>query len=111
MKRQNSKTRTLIATAVASIILVACSSTPTQPEQVSNARNKLTMLQSDQQLSKQVPMAIKEAEFAVRAVEIPQDDKEIYAHLMYIAERKVDIPSSCGKSPFSRTACDVKPAT
>lgn len=98
MKTQNSKTRTLIATAVASVILVACSSTPTQPEQVSNARNKLTMLQSDPQLSKQAPMAIKEAEVAVRAAEIPQGDKEIDAHLMYIAERKVDIAQALAES-------------
>jgi len=98
MKTPILQARTLIATAVASAILVACSSTPTQPEQASNARTKLTQLQSDPQLSKQAPVAIKEAEVAVRAAEIPQGDKEKDAHLMYIAERKVDTAQALAES-------------
>lgn len=98
MNTQISKTKTLIATAVASVILVACSATPIQPVQVNNARSKLTQLQSDQQLAKQAPVAIKEAEEAVRAAEEIQGDKEKGAHLMYIAERKVDIAQALAES-------------
>lgn len=98
MNTQISKTKTLIATAVASVILVACSATPIQPVQVNNARSKLTQLQSDQQLAKQAPVAIKEAEEAVRAAEESQGDKEKGAHLMYIAERKVDIAQALAES-------------
>ncbi|MDP3608952.1 MAG: OmpA family protein [Methylophilus sp.] len=98
MKTPICTTRTLIATAVASVMLIACSSTPIQPAQVSNARMKLTQLQSDPQLSKQAPVAIKEAEVAVRAAEIPQGDPEKDAHLMYIAERKVDTAQALAES-------------
>lgn len=98
MKTQIFNTRTLIATAVASAILVACSSTPIQPEMANNARIKLTQLQSDQQLAKHAPVAIKEAEDAVRAAEEPQGDKEKGTHLMYIAERKVDTAQALAES-------------
>jgi outer membrane protein OmpA-like peptidoglycan-associated protein len=98
MKTQICNTRTLIATAVASVILVACSATPIQPEADNNARSKLTQLQSDQQLARQAPVAIKEAEYAVRAAEEPQGDKEHGVHLMYIAERKVDIAQALAES-------------
>lgn len=98
MKTQISSTRTLIATAVASVILAACSATPVQPEVVNTARSKLTQLQSDQQLARMAPVAIKEAEVAVRAAEEPQGDKEKGAHLMYIAERKVDIAQALAES-------------
>jgi outer membrane protein OmpA-like peptidoglycan-associated protein len=58
----------------------------------------LTQLQSDQQLARQAPVAIKEAEDAVRAAEEPQGDKENGVHLMYIAERKVDIAQALAES-------------
>ena len=98
MKTQIRNISTLIAIAVTTVILVACSSTPIQNQQVSNARSRLSQLQSDPQLSKQAPVAIKEAEDAVRAAEIPQDDTEKDAHLMYIADRKVDIAQSLAES-------------
>lgn len=98
MKTQICNTRTLVAAAVASVILVACSATPVQPEVVNNARSKLTQLQSNQQLASQAPVAIKEAEEAVRAAEQPQGDNEMAAHLMYIAERKVDIAQALAES-------------
>ena len=98
MKTQIGNGKTLIAIAVASVILTACSATPIQPEGVNNARNKLTQLQSNQQLAKQAPVAIKDAEEAVRATEEPQGDQEKSAHLMYIAERKVDIAQALAES-------------
>lgn len=98
MKTPIRNTRALIATAIASVVLVACSATPTKPEAANNARIKLTQLQSDQQLARQAPVAIKEAEDAVRAAEVPQADKEKSAHLIYIAERKVDTAQALAES-------------
>lgn len=98
MKTPIRNTRTLIATAVASVILVACSATPTKPDAPINARSKLTQLQSDPQLARQAPVAIKEAENAVRAAELPEADKEKSAHLIYIAERKVDTAQALAES-------------
>lgn len=98
MKTPIRNARTLIAIAVASVVLVACSATPTKPEAANNARIKLTQLQSNQQLASQAPVAIKEAEDAVRAAEIPQADRDKSAHLIYIAERKVDTAQALAES-------------
>lgn len=98
MKTQMFNSRTLISTAVASVLLIACTARQIQPEAVNNARSKLTMLQSNQPLASQAPVAIKEAEDAVRAAEASKGDKEKSAHLMYIAERKVDTAQSLAES-------------
>lgn len=98
MKTPTRNVRTLIATAVASVFLAACSTTPTQPVGADTARSKLTQLQSDPQLATRAPVAIKEAEAAVRAAEEPQADKEKGEHLVYIADRKVDIAQALAES-------------
>jgi outer membrane protein OmpA-like peptidoglycan-associated protein len=83
--------KTLVATTVASVLLAACAVAPLKPDGASDARNKLTQLQSDPSLTNRAPLAIKEADAAVRAAEQPQPDKELGAHLVYMADRKVEI--------------------
>lgn len=80
----------LLATTIASLLMVACSNTPTKPEAASGARQKLTQLQANPQLASRAPIAIKEAEAAVRAAETPSKDAVLTAHRVFIAERKVD---------------------
>ena len=83
--------KTLVATTVASVLLAACAVTPLKPDGASEARNKLTQLQSDPNLTNRAPLAIKEADAAVRAAEQPQTDKEQGAYLVYMADLKVEI--------------------
>ena len=80
MNTQIRYTKTLIATAVASAMLMACSAKPVKPEVANNARVKLSQLQSNQALAKQAPVAIKDAEDALRVAELPQIDTEKGAH-------------------------------
>lgn len=80
----------LISILVTSLVLVACSSTPKVPDGVSEVRSKLTQLQSDSQLATRAPVAIKNADAAVRAAEEPHKDAAYAQHLMYIADRKVE---------------------
>ena len=83
--------RTLIATAVASILLAAaCTTAPVKPDGAAEARVKLTQLQSDPNLASRAAVAIKDADAAVRAAEQPEVDKELAAHRVYLADRKVD---------------------
>jgi outer membrane protein OmpA-like peptidoglycan-associated protein len=82
---------TLIATAVASVLLAACAAAPVKPDGAAEARNKLTQLQADPNLASRAPLAMKEADSAVRVAEQPQDDKELAAYRVYLADRKVDI--------------------
>jgi outer membrane protein OmpA-like peptidoglycan-associated protein len=58
----------------------------------------LTQLQSDSQLSTRAPVAIKDAEVAVRAAEQPQEDKDVADHLVYMADRKIDIARALAQS-------------
>ena len=82
---------TLIATTVASVLLAACAAAPVKPDGAAEARNKLTQLQADPNLASRAPLAMKEADSAVRVAEQPQDDKELAAYRVYLADRKVDI--------------------
>jgi outer membrane protein OmpA-like peptidoglycan-associated protein len=83
--------RTLIATTVTSVLLAACAAAPVKPDGAEEARNKLTQLQADPNLASRAPMAMKEADSAVRVAEQPQPDKELAAYRVYLADRKVDI--------------------
>jgi outer membrane protein OmpA-like peptidoglycan-associated protein len=101
MKTPIRNVKTLVATAVTSVLLAACSAALTRPEGADDARSKLTQLQSDPQLASRAPVAIKEAELAVRAAEKPQQDKEEGEHLVFMADRKVDIASALAQSRLS----------
>ena len=81
---------TLIATTVASVLLAACAAAPLKPDGAAEVRSKLTQLQSDPNLASRAPLAIKEADAAVRTAEQPQPDTELAAHRVYLADRKVE---------------------
>jgi outer membrane protein OmpA-like peptidoglycan-associated protein len=83
--------KTLIATTVGAVLLAACAAAPLMPDGAAEARIKLTQLQSDPNLASRAPLAMKEADFAVRAAEQPQADKDLGAYRVYLADRKVEI--------------------
>ena len=82
--------KTLIAAAVATVLLAACAAAPVKPDGAAQARNKLTQLQSDPELATRAPVAIKEADAAVAIAEKPEPDVALAAHRVYLADRKVD---------------------
>src|ERR1700737_863308 len=92
---------TLIATAVASILLAACASAPVKPDGAAEARVKLTQLQSDPNLASRAAVAIKDADAAVRAAEQPETNKELAAHRVYLADRKVDTARALAETRFA----------
>jgi outer membrane protein OmpA-like peptidoglycan-associated protein len=81
--------KTLVAAAVASVLLAACAAAPLKPDGAAEARDKLTQLQSDPNLGSRAPLAIKEADAAVSIAEQPQADKDLGAYRVYLADRKV----------------------
>lgn len=79
-----------IAAAVS--VLAACASTPQSPDGAAEVRSKLTRLQSDPNLADRAPLALQEAETAVRIAEEPVGkDVSLGAHRVYFADRKVEI--------------------
>ena len=99
MKTSNPRfSQTLIAVAVSALLLSACASTLTRPDGADDARAKLTRLQSNPELASRAPVAIKEAEVAVLAAEQPREDLDQAAHLVVIAQRKVDTAQARAES-------------
>lgn len=84
----------LIPAAAASLLIAGCSAALTKPAGADDARTKLTKLQSDPQLASLAPVAIKEAEAAVVAAEVPREDTDLARHLVVMADRKVEIASA-----------------
>jgi outer membrane protein OmpA-like peptidoglycan-associated protein len=91
----------LVATAVACALLAACSAAPTKPDGAAGLRSRLTQLQADTQLGALAPLAMKEADVAVSAAEQPQADKVLGAHLVFLADRKIEIARSVAASHYA----------
>jgi len=84
--------KALTVAAAVSFVLVGCATAPRSPEGAAEVRSKLTRLQSDPNLADRAPVAIREAEAAVRIAEEPlANDAALGAHRVYMADRKVEI--------------------
>lgn len=96
--------RTLVAAAVASALLVAaCATAPSTPAGVAAARSNLSALQSDSNLAGRAPVAVKDAESAVRLAETSQGDAKLIAHRVVIADRKVETARALAEAEFAES--------
>jgi outer membrane protein OmpA-like peptidoglycan-associated protein len=93
--------RTLVAATIDSVLLAACASAPVAPPGAADARARLTQLQSDPNLGSRAPLALKEAEAAVRTAEKPEADSAVGSHRVYIADRKVEIARAQAETRLS----------
>lgn len=93
--------RTPIAMVVAAVLLAACATSAVKPDGAALARNKLTLLQSNSDLSGRAPVAIKEADAAVAVAEQPEADPALAAHRVYLADRKVETARALAETRFS----------
>ncbi len=96
-----SSRHTLIAAAVAAVLLSACASTPVEPDGAAALRARLTQLQSDPQLGSRAPLAMEQANIAVTAAEKPETDKVRVAHLEFMADRKISIARAAAESQLA----------
>jgi outer membrane protein OmpA-like peptidoglycan-associated protein len=96
-----SSRHTLIAAAVAAVLLSACASTPVEPDGAAALRARLTELQSDPQLGSRAPLAMEQANIAVTAAEKPETDKVRVAHLEFMADRKISIARAEAESQLA----------
>lgn len=83
--------RSLMLSALGGLLLAGCSAAVVKPDGAENVRDKLTRLQSDPELATRAPVAIQEAERAVRLAEQPEGDAALGAHRVILADRKVEI--------------------
>jgi OmpA-OmpF porin, OOP family len=91
------KTRILngaVTIGFASVILTGCGGEPLRDPVIDQARADLTSLQSDAQLGSRAPVAMADAESAVREAENAVSDEAEEperAHLSYLAKRRIEI--------------------
>lgn len=86
--------KTLLGLSLSALLLAGCTSAPKSPVAAANVRQQLTQLQADQQLALLAPLAIKDAEQAVRLAEQPEKNSMLAAHRVAMAERKVTLAST-----------------
>jgi len=91
----------LAAVVAVALLAAACASTPETPQGAVQARADLTQLQSDPKLGTLAPEAIREAEAAVIAAEAPPRDTDEVTHLVYLAQRKVQIAKAVAEARYA----------
>lgn len=97
MKTPTTRTGFLMTATLASALLAAC--TPLQaPEGSSGLREKLIRLQTNQELASRAPVAVKEAETAVRLAETPEKDDELVKHRLLMADYRIEIATARGQA-------------
>ncbi|MDZ4348836.1 MAG: OmpA family protein [Xanthomonadaceae bacterium] len=98
MNAHNRLVAPLLTAAIASLLMVACTSAPTRTDAASDARHRLARLQADPQLASFAPIAIRDASSAVGAAETPRRDADLTRHLVFMADRKVDTAVALAQS-------------
>jgi len=91
----------ILVAALALLAVAACAVSPSKPDGANAVRAKLTDLQGDPQLAGRAPVAMKDAEAAVRTAELPTDDTALGHHRVVVADRKVDTARALAQSRFA----------
>ncbi|HEX9596141.1 MAG TPA: DUF4398 domain-containing protein, partial [Anaerolineales bacterium] len=81
----------LMVPALLLSILAACASTPKKDLALEQVRAQLDELKADPELAKYAPLALGEAERALRAAEAAGGDDTQRIHLIYMADRRIQI--------------------
>lgn len=73
------------------LTIAACSTSPKQDLALEQVRSQLEELQSDPELANYAPLALGEAERALRSAETATGDDTQRIHLIYMADRRIQI--------------------
>ncbi len=98
MKSQYRTNARLVVSVATLLLFTACATPLTAPPGADTARSKLSQLQSSPELASLAPVELKEAEAAVIAAEVPRVHDGYAAHLVLIADQKVDIAAARAQS-------------
>lgn len=90
MNTSSNNFKTLGAIAASAILLAACASSVSIPEGAVAARQNLTQLKGDRELTGLASVEIAAAEAAVVAAERPERDQALSNHLVLIADNKIE---------------------
>ncbi len=89
--------------AVTSLVLVlsACGSKQVRNPDALRVQGDLVALQADRNLATQSPISMQEAEKAVQIALVPERDKTLSAHRVYLADRKVQTARSLAQAQYA----------
>ncbi len=91
MNKLNFIPRALLIGAASAAVLLASCAMPVRPDGADAVRAELTRLQNDPKLAVLAPVAIQEAEVAVRIAEAPTEDAAAGQQAVYLAQGKVAV--------------------
>jgi len=100
MKNLNHTCKNLSVFVLSAVLVTACATSSKTPSEVTEVRSKLQRLQNDPQLASRAPVSLKEAEEAVRAAEKLPKEKGQLEHLVWVADRKVDIAAAQAQARY-----------
>ncbi len=89
--------------AVTSLVLAlsACGSKQVRNPDALRVQGDLVALQADRNLATQSPISMQEAEKAVQIALVPERDKVLSAHRVYLADRKVQTARSLAQAQYA----------
>ena len=89
--------------AVTSVVLLlsACGSKQTRNPDAMRVQRDLVALQADRNLATQSPISMQEAEKAVQIALMPERDKVLSTHRVYVADRKVQTARSLAQAQYA----------
>lgn len=80
-----------VLTAALLLSLAACNTAPKKDLALERARAQLEQLKADEEFTGYAPLALGEAERALRTVEQSTGNKNLRIHLLYMANRRIEI--------------------
>ena len=83
------------------VMLSACGSKQVRNPDAVRVQNDLITLQADRNLATQSPISMQEAEKAVQVALVPERDKVLSAHRVYLADRKVQTARSLAQAQYA----------
>jgi outer membrane protein OmpA-like peptidoglycan-associated protein len=72
-----------------------------RPAGSAEVRSKLSQLQANTDLANRAPLAMKDADAAVRVAETPQPDEALARHLVFMADRKVETAKALAETSLA----------
>ncbi len=102
-KRRQPMSLSVRYAAVTTLVLMlsACGSKPMKNPDAVRVQGDLVALQADRNLATQSPLSMQEAEKAVQIALVPERDRVLSAHRVFLADRKVQTARSLAQAQYA----------
>src|SRR5690606_23317831 len=109
IKQKITRCTSLLSLGLLVVCLAACQTSTEKDPAVDQLRQNLTSLQTDSKLASLAEVAIADAEKAVRAAELSENEgkQERTAHLVYIANNKIELARALANARFEENQVEL----